>query len=543
MSDFTAGYVAAELARRSLESVHDLLVQACARHPHRTAFSCGPSQLTYAELEARADAFARYLRHHAGLQPGERLALQLGNSLQFVICVFGALKAGLVLVNTNPLYTAAEALHQFNDAGVRAIVLAEQLLPRLRTIQAQTAIEQVIVTSPDDMEAPCFTPIERGVERLMTAMRLGQALPPVTAAAGLHDLAMLQYTGGTTGVAKGAMLSHYNLLANAVQTEQLFGQPGLIDPLTDVRIAPLPLYHIMAFASNCLLSVLMGLHTVFIRDGRNLDEIVEAMRRHPFSLLNGINSLFVGLMNHPAFATLDFSRLKWATSGGAPLNLEVARRWEQLTGAPIREGYGLTETSPVVATSTRLCRFREGYCGQPLIDTRLRTVDEAGQDTPAGEPGELWVKGPQVMQGYWQRPQETAQVLDAEGWLKTGDIALLDEQGLLRIVDRKKDMILVSGFNVYPNEIEDVVMRLPGVRECVAVGVPHPRKGEDVRLYLSVKDPRLEAADVLRHCREFLTGYKVPASLVILEELPKSAVGKLLRRELRAQALREGEPS
>jgi len=535
MSASVQGYVAAELARGGYQNVHDLLTLACAKHPQRAAFSCGDDHLTYADLARQADAFARYLRHHAGLQPGDRLALQLPNSLQYPIAVFGALKAGLVIVNTNPQYTAAEARHQFRDSGARAILVLDRLLPLVRAVQADTALERIILTSVEDLQAPVYDSQEPATERFMQALRLGEQSPALDCVAGLDRLALLQYTGGTTGVSKGAMLSHCNLLANVLQTIELFDKPGLLEPEKDVRIAPLPLYHIMAFATNCLSSVGMGLHTVFIRDGRNLDETISAMQRYPFSLLSGINTLFVGLMNHPEFRSIDFSHLKWATSGGAPLNSEVGRRWQALTGAPIREGFGLTEASPVVATGTQLSPYREGYIGQALIDTELRTVDDDGNDVPAEMPGELWLRGPQVMRGYWQRPEETAKVITADGWLKTGDIALLDAEGFVKIVDRKKDMILVSGFNVFPNEIEDVLMQHPSVRECVAVGIPDARKGEAVKVFVSLR----EATDdqtLLAHCRQFLTGYKLPSAIEIRDELPKTAVGKLLRRQLRDEA-------
>jgi len=539
MSAPVQGYVAAELARGGYQNAHDLLTLACAKHPHRTAFSCGDDRLSYADLARQADAFARYLRHHAGLQPGDRLALQLPNSLQYPIATFGALKAGLVIVNTNPQYTAAEARHQFRDSGARAILVLDRLLPLVRAVQADTALERIILTSVEDLQAPVYDSQEPATERFMQALRLGEQSPALDCVVGLERLALLQYTGGTTGVSKGAMLSHRNLLANVLQTIELFDKPGLLEPEKDVRIAPLPLYHIMAFATNCLSSVGMGLHTVFIRDGRNLDETIGAMQRHPFSLLSGINTLFVGLMNHPQFRSIDFSHLKWATSGGAPLNSEVGRRWQVLTGAPIREGFGLTEASPVVATGTALSPYREGYIGQALIDTELRTVDDDGNDVPAESPGELWLRGPQVMQGYWQRPEETAKVITADGWLKTGDIALLDAEGFVKIVDRKKDMILVSGFNVFPNEIEDVLMQHPSVRECVAVGIPDARKGEAVKVFVSLR----EAADdqaLLEHCRQFLTGYKLPSAIEIRDELPKTAVGKLLRRQLRDEARAAG---
>ena len=539
MSAPVQGYVAAELARGGYQNVHDLLTLACAKHPHRTAFSCGDDRLSYADLARQADAFARYLRHHAGLQPGDRLALQLPNSLQYPIATFGALKAGLVIVNTNPQYTAAEARHQFRDSGARAILVLDRLLPLVRAVQADTGLERIILTSVEDLQAPVYDSQEPATERFMQALRLGEQSPALDCVVGLERLALLQYTGGTTGVSKGAMLSHRNLLANVLQTIELFDKPGLLEPEKDVRIAPLPLYHIMAFATNCLSSVGMGLHTVFIRDGRNLDETIGAMQRHPFSLLSGINTLFVGLMNHPQFRSIDFSHLKWATSGGAPLNSEVGRRWQVLTGAPIREGFGLTEASPVVATGTALSPYREGYIGQALIDTELRTVDDDGNDVPAESPGELWLRGPQVMQGYWQRPEETAKVITADGWLKTGDIALLDAEGFVKIVDRKKDMILVSGFNVFPNEIEDVLMQHPSVRECVAVGIPDARKGEAVKVFVSLREATDDQA-LLEHCRQFLTGYKLPSAIEIRDELPKTAVGKLLRRQLRDEARATG---
>ncbi len=539
MSAPVQGYVAAELARGGYQNVHDLLTLACAKHPHRTAFSCGDDRLSYADLARQADAFARYLRHHAGLQPGDRLALQLPNSLQYPIATFGALKAGLVIVNTNPQYTAAEARHQFRDSGARAILVLDRLLPLVRAVQADTALERIILTSVEDLQAPVYDSQEPATERFMQALRLGEQSPALDCVVGLERLALLQYTGGTTGVSKGAMLSHRNLLANVLQTIELFDKPGLLEPEKDVRIAPLPLYHIMAFATNCLSSVGMGLHTVFIRDGRNLDETIGAMQRHPFSLLSGINTLFVGLMNHPQFRSIDFAHLKWATSGGAPLNSEVGRRWQVLTGAPIREGFGLTEASPVVATGTALSPYREGYIGQALIDTELRTVDDDGNDVPAESPGELWLRGPQVMQGYWQRPEETAKVITADGWLKTGDIALLDAEGFVKIVDRKKDMILVSGFNVFPNEIEDVLMQHPSVRECVAVGIPDARKGEAVKVFVSLREATDDQA-LLEHCRQFLTGYKLPSAIEIRDELPKTAVGKLLRRQLRDEARATG---
>ncbi|MDE1169479.1 MAG: AMP-binding protein [Pseudomonas sp.] len=517
MVDSALSYTERYLREHRLENVFDLLDRAVAQHPERLAFSCGDQALTFRQLHQRADAFARYLRHGLGLQAGERLAVQLANGLEYPVAAFGALKAGIVLVNTNPHYTRTEATHQFRDSGARAILLMPSLLPALQALQADTQIEHVMLTGAD-FEA---------------LLRAGAELPVLPSVRVAQQLALLQYTGGTTGLSKGAMLTHHGLISNVVQTLELFLRPGLVEPETDIRIAPLPLYHIMAFATNCLSSVGMGLHTVFIANGRDLGQVIGAMKRHRFSLLSGINTLFVGLMNHPEFNSIDFSALRWVTSGGAPLNSEVGRRWEALTGAPIREGYGLTEASPVVTTSTSLSPHREGYIGLALVDTELRTVDDDGQDTAAEVPGELWIRGPQVMQGYWQRPEDTAQTLTADGWLKTGDIAVIDADGFVKIVDRKKDMILVSGFNVFPNEIEDAVMRHPGVREAMAIGVPDTLKGESVKLFVCRNDPALTAEALLLHCREYLTGYKVPSFVEFRDDLPKSSVGKLLRRALR----------
>lgn len=540
MPAIATGYVASEIARHGYQNLYDLLQRASREFPERHAFSCGDSHLTFAELDRQADAFARYLRHHAGLQPGDRLALMLPNSLQYPIATFGALKAGVVLVNTNPQYTASELRHQLADSGANAVLLLDRLLPLLRSVQAHSEVRHILLTSIDDMERPRLDSDEADCTRFQQALRLGAEAPPVPIEPGLDRLALLQYTGGTTGVSKGAMLSHRSLVANVVQTLELFLRPGLLDPATDVRIAPLPLYHIMAFSTNLLSSVGMGLHTVFIRDGRNLDEIIGAMRRYPFTLMSGINTLFVGLMNHPDFPAVDFSHLKWVTSGGAPLNREVGRRWEAATGAPVREGFGLTEASPVVSTGTLHSPYREGYVGQALVDTELRTVDEEGNDTSPDQPGELWLRGPQVMQGYWQRPEESAQVLTADGWLKTGDIAELDANGMLKIVDRKKDMILVSGFNVYPNELEDVLATLPGVLQCAAIGIPDEKSGEAIKVFVVSKPGvTLTKEQVMQHMHDNLTGYKRPKSVEFRDSLPTTNVGKILRRELRDEELKK----
>ena len=521
-------------------TLFDILDSACARYADRPAFSCGTDTLTFNQLRGRADAFARYLRQHAQLDPGDRIAIQLPNLLQYTIAIFGALRAGLVIVNTNPQYTAYETRHQFSDSGAKAVVVLDKLVPLVRKIQGSTDIETLIVTSMDDFANPQYDSSEADEMRFMQALRLGDELPAVETGRGVDDIALLQYTGGTTGVSKGAMLTHRNILCNVLQAVSILKE-GDVDYGNEVRISPLPLYHIFAFTANCIASVFTGFHSVLITNPRDLDGLINDLKRLPFTLLTGINSLFVSLMNHPEFDNIDFSRLKWVNSGGAPLNTEIAKRWEARTGSVIREGYGLTETSPVVVASTSKTPYKEGFIGLPVIDTFLKTVDDDGVETPRGEPGELLIRGPQVMQGYWHRPDETAATFTEDGWLKTGDVGLIDNQGFLKLVDRKKDMILVSGFNVYPNEIEDAVMCHPGIRECVAVGVLDERTGEAIRIYVSLNDAGLTSEAIIAHCREHLTGYKIPKHVEIRDDLPKSTVGKLLRRVLRDEARGEAK--
>ena len=530
--------VSAQLAELGHRSIYDILARARQDYGDKPAFSCGTDTLSFIDLDDRADQLARFLRHGLGLQPGDRLAIQLPNLLQYTIGIFAALKAGLVIVNTNPQYTPSEARHQFSDSGAKAVLVLDKLVPLIRAVQADTAIKHLIVTGLDDLHNPRLESAAEDETPFMAALQAGAALPAVSPEREPDDLALLQYTGGTTGVSKGAMLTHRNILCNVLQAVSIL-KPGEVEYGNEVRVSPLPLYHIFAFTANCIASVFTGFHSVLISNPRDLDSMIADLKRHPFTLLTGINSLFVSLMAHPQFDSIDFSRLKWVNSGGAPLNTEIAKRWLARTGSVIREGYGLTETSPVVIASTANTPYREGYIGQPVIDTWLRTVDDDGQDTARGEPGEVLIKGPQVMQGYWQRADETANSFTADGWLKTGDVGVIDEEGFLKLVDRKKDMILVSGFNVYPNDVEDAVMRHPGIRECVAVGVPDERTGEAIRLYVSLHDQQLDAEAIIAHCRQELTGYKVPKQVEIRDDLPKSTVGKLLRRVLRDEARAE----
>ncbi len=535
MSTPAHSVVTTQLAQLGHSNVFDVLEQACQRYGDRPAFSCGSDTLNFNELRDRADLFARYLRHDAGLQPGDRLAIQLPNLLQYVIAIFGALKAGLVIVNTNPQYTPPEARHQFADSGAKAVVVLDKLVPLVRKVEGATDIGRLIITGADDLRNPVYDTDEKQAVCFMQALRRGAELPEVQPERGLDDLALLQYTGGTTGVSKGAMLTHRNILCNVLQAVSIIRE-GDVEYGNEVRVSPLPLYHIFAFTANCIASVYTGFHSILISNPRDLDSLIADIKRQPITLLTGINSLFVSLMNHPEFDSIDFSKLKWVNSGGAPLNTEIAKRWQARTGAVIREGYGLTETSPVVVASTAFTPYKEGFIGRAVVDTELKIVDDQGNETPRGEPGELLIRGPQVMQGYWQRPGETAEVITDEGWLKTGDIGIIDDEGFLKLVDRKKDMILVSGFNVYPNDVEDAVMRHPGIRECVAVGIPDERKGEAIKLFVSLNDQSLDEQGIIAHCREHLTGYKVPSYVEIRDDLPKSTVGKLLRRVLRDEA-------
>ncbi|WP_150304870.1 AMP-binding protein [Pseudomonas saliphila] len=538
MSISAHSVVDTQLAQLGHATIFDVLEKACQDYGDKPAFSCGAETETFPELRASADFFARYLRHGLGLEPGDRIAIQLPNLLQYTVAIFGAMKAGLVIVNTNPQYTPYESRHQFADSGAKAIVILDKLVPMLRSIQGDTDIEHLIVTSVDDLQNPVYEADEADVTRFQQALRLGKELPEVLTGRGLDDLALLQYTGGTTGVSKGAMLTHRNILSNVIQATSII-RDGDVEYGNEVRVSPLPLYHIFAFTANCIASVATGFHSVLITNPRDLDSMIADIKRRPITLLTGINSLFISLLAHPEFDSIDFSRLKWVNSGGAPLNTEVAKRWFQRTGSVVREGYGLTETSPVVVASTAFTPYKEGFIGRAVIDTEMKTVDDDGRETALGEPGELLIRGPQVMQGYWQRPEETAETLTDDGWLRTGDVGLIDEEGFLKLVDRKKDMILVSGFNVYPNEIEEVVMQHPAVRECVAVGVPDEKKGEAIKLYVSLSDASVDEASIIAHCRERLTSYKVPSTVEIRDDLPKSTVGKLLRRVLRDEARAE----
>ncbi len=538
-------------------SVVEVFERACKAHADRPAFSNMGVTLSYSDLERYSAAFAAWLQHHTDLQPGDRIAIQMPNLLQYPVAVFGALRAGLIVVNTNPLYTAREMRHQFQDSGARALVYLNTFGNHVQEVLADTVIEHLIEVQIGDMLPTLRGALVNAAVKHLKKMVPDYSLPQAVAfknllrdgarhslkptPLSLDDIAVLQYTGGTTGVAKGAMLTHGNLVANMQQVranmQQLDAQGHpVIREGQEVMIAPLPLYHIYAFTVNCMCMMVTGNHNVLITNPRDINGFVKELQRWQFSAFLGLNTLFVALMAHPQFKKVDFSRLKGTNSGGTALVSAVAERWKSMTGCTVVEGYGLTETSPVVCANPHGEHSRLGTVGLPVPGTTLKVIDDEGNALPLGERGELCVKGPQVMKGYWQRPEATAEVLDEEGWLRTGDIAVIDQDGFVSIVDRKKDLIIVSGFNVYPNEIEDVVMAHPKVAACAAIGVADEKSGEAVKLFVVPSDPTLSQEELHAYCRENFTGYKMPRHYVFRDALPMTPVGKILRRELRESA-------
>ncbi|MGN8346087.1 long-chain-fatty-acid--CoA ligase FadD2 [Pseudomonas sp. SMV71] len=536
------------------KSVIEVFERSCKKFADRPAFSNMGVTLTYAELERHSAAFAGYLQAHTDLAPGDRIAVQMPNVLQYPIAVFGALRAGLIVVNTNPLYTPREMRHQFKDSGARALVYMNLFGQKVQEVLPDTDLQYLIEAKMGDLMPTAkgwlVNTLVRKVKKMVpeyslpqaisfkSTLRLGrgQAIRPLKVS--LDDIAVLQYTGGTTGLAKGAMLTHGNLVANMQQARACLGQLGddgqpLLREGQEVMIAPLPLYHIYAFTANCMCMMVTGNHNVLITNPRDIGGFIKELKNWRFSLLLGLNTLFVALMDHPDFKTLDFSHLKVTNSGGTALVKATAERWKQLTGCGITEGYGLTETSPVASANPYGNKTRLGTVGLPVPGTLMKVIDDDGVEQPLGERGELCIKGPQIMKGYWNKPEATAEVLDSEGWFKSGDIAVIDPDGFVRIVDRKKDMIIVSGFNVYPNEIEDVVMAHPKVANCAVIGVPDERSGEAVKLFVVAREAGVSLEELKAYCKENFTGYKIPKHIVLRESLPMTPVGKILRRELR----------
>ena len=543
--------VPAEIDVNRYASLRDVVEQAVAQHGPRPAYTCMGKSISFAELGKRSAAFGAFLQGR-GLAKGGRVALMMPNVLQYPVCLFGILGAGCTVVNVNPLYTARELEHQLTDSGAEVIVVVENFAHTLQEVLARTKVKHVVVTSIGEFLGPKGVLVDfvlRRVKKMVPAWKLPGAIRLSGALAegatrslerrpvGHDDIAFLQYTGGTTGVAKGAMLLHRNIIANILQAGAWVA-PVLGD-VRHVVITPLPLYHIFSLTANCLVFMTLGAENVLIPNPRDIPGFVREMARHKFTAFTGVNTLFNALLNNADFAKLDFSSLRMTLGGGMAVQQAVAERWKKVTGVPLIEAYGLTETSPAATINPLDLPDYNGSIGLPIPSTDIVLRDDAGRDVLLGERGEICIKGPQVMAGYWQRPDETAKVLDKDGWLATGDIGVMDEHGFVRIVDRKKDMILVSGFNVYPNEIEAVAVMHSGVLECAAIGVPDAKSGEAVKLFVVKRDEGLTAEQLLAHCREHLTGYKCPREVEFRRELPKSNVGKILRRELRDEARRK----
>ncbi|MCE2029192.1 AMP-binding protein [Sessilibacter corallicola] len=530
----------------SNKTIIDVFVSSCNQFSDQPAFVCMGRTLTYSELLQYSQNFAAYLQKNTQLQPGDRIAIQLPNLLQYPVTIFGALMAGLVVVNTNPLYTPRELKHQLQDSGAKALVVLANIATAAEQVIKTTAVESVIITEVADLHPPLKrvvlnwavkhikkmvpdTNFENSTQFLST-LRLGQKSEFNPVSINSTDVAVLQYTGGTTGVSKGAMLTHDNLVANVDQIIEHLGEG--IDSKGEIYVCPLPIYHIYAFTFHCLCLLTRGANNILIPNPRDLPSFVKALKNLKITGFVGLDTLFKVLCNNSDFLAMDFSRLKITSSGGMALSSTTAKRWQEVTGCQPNEGYGLTETSPVVSANIP-GNIVPGSVGLPLPNTEVKTVDLNNDVTAANEPGELCIRGPQVMLGYWQRPDETAKVLDEDGWFRSGDIATIDESGFIRIVDRKKDMIVVSGFNVYPNEIDDIAVSHPNIQEAAAVGIPDERAGEAVKLFVVKTDSELTEEEVIQYLRGQLTGYKVPRVIEFCKELPKSNVGKVLRKELR----------
>lgn len=535
-----------ELRPEQFASLNEVLDFIFREHASLPAFSCFGRTLTYGEVERLSNRFAAYIQNHTNLQPGDRIAIQLPNLLQFPIVVYGALRAGLIIVNTNPLYTPPEMLFQFKDSGVKAVVILENFCNKLQQILHETQIENVIVTRLGDLQKPTkrlminlgakylkklVPPYSLpGTQDFMDAMRESATPKPIAKPAQGNDVAVLLYTGGTTGRAKGAMLSHNNLIANMMQLRARCLL--VIEDKIEIIAAPLPLYHSYAFLLHCLVMPFAGNLSILVTNPRDLDALMHMLETTKVTGFVGINTLYLAMLRHRKMADLDFYSMKFCGAGGMAMSTAVAREWKQVTGTEILEGYGLTECSPVVSVNIP-GKAKPGTVGPVVPGTEIMLVDDTGNAVAQGERGELWVRGPQVMLGYWQQPEATAEILDAEGWLRTGDYVELDDDGYMSIVDRKKDMILVSGFNVYPNEVEDWVNQLSGVLESAAIGVPSEETGESVKLFVVLRDDSISRAEIVAHCKQRLTGYKIPREIVFVKDLPKSNIGKVLRRELR----------
>lgn len=529
------------------QSLTDLINESSRRFSKNIAYSNFGHDLTFSELDQLSNDFAAYLQQHLNLKKGDRFAIQMPNILQYPVALFGALKAGLTVVNVNPLYTARELEHQLRDSGARAILIYAGCAHNLQKIINKTSIKKVIITEVADMlplpKRLLINSVIKYVKKMVPAYDLpdsvpfwkslvigaGKELKPVEA--NLDDIAFLQYTGGTTGVSKGAVLTHKNMLSNVTQISEWM--KVRLEEGKGIIITPLPLYHIFSLTVNCFTFFAYGSQNVLITNPRDMKSFIKDMAKYPFSVMTGVNTLFNGLLKHPDFAKLNLkSHVKISVAGGMALQSSVAQEWEEKTGTKITQGFGLTEASPVTHCNPVDGGQRDGYIGIALPSTEVKIIDDDGKDLGFGERGELCIRGPQVMRGYWGQEEETAKTI-IDGWLHTGDIAIVEEDGFTRIVDRKKDMILVSGFNVFPNEVEDAVANCEKVLEVAAIGVSDEKSGEAVKIFVVKKDPTLDETELKEFCRENLTGYKVPKHIEFRDELPKTNVGKILRRALK----------
>jgi long-chain acyl-CoA synthetase len=528
-------------------SLVDLLDDSCKKYSNSIAYVNMGTELTYSEIDQKSKDFANYLLNECGLKKGDRIALQMPNLLQYPVALFGVLRAGMIVVNTNPLYTQREMLHQFNDAGVKAIVILSNFAHNLEAILSKTGVKHIITTQIGDFHSfpkkPIVNFVVKYVKRMVpsfslpNAISLNQALEigskstyqktEITSG----DIAFLQYTGGTTGVSKGAALSHRNIVANLEQNKAWMSSK--LESNKEIVITALPLYHIFSLTVNCFTMLQIGAKNILITNPRDMKAFIKDLKAYPFTVFTGVNTLFNGLMNQDDFTTISFKSLKIAIGGGMAVQKAVAKQWKELTGASLIEGYGLTETSPVLSCNPLDGSDRIGTIGMPFPSTEMKIVDDDGKDLPIGEAGEIVARGPQIMLGYWEKEEENKNTFLKDGWFKTGDIGIMNEDGYFQIVDRKKDMILVSGFNVYPNEIEDVVAEHPKVLEVAAVGVPDEKSTEAVKIFVVKKDQSLTEDELRKFCHENLTGYKNPKHIEFRDELPKSNVGKIIRRHLR----------
>ena len=542
--------VNAEIDITQYSSISDVFRQSVEKFAHQPAFQNMGKTLTYAEVGKLAENFASYLQNVLKLPRGERVAIMLPNLLQYPIALFGILQAGLVAVNTNPLYTPRELEHQLKDSGATTIIVLENFANTLELVLPRTQIKHVIVASVGEMfgffKGTLMNFVLRKIKKMVPEYRISGAIPfqttlkegaahifrPVTLTR--EDTALLQYTGGTTGVAKGAVLSHGNICANMLQAKEWI--KNQLREGKETVIAALPLYHIFALTVNLMIFTNAGSKIILITNPRDMKGFIGELKKERISVFIGVNTLFNGMVNQPDFATVDFSNLRLTLGGGMATQKAVAEKWKKITGTPIVEAYGLTEASPGVCCNPLNIEAYSGGIGLPVPSTEVELRDADGKEVPVGQPGELWVRGPQVMKGYWNRPEETAKTIDARGFLETGDIAVMDEKGWLKLVDRKKDLIVVSGFNVYPNEIEEVVSHNDKVMEVACIGVPNEKTGEALKVFVVKKDPSLTKEELIEFCRTELTAYKVPKDIEFRDELPKSNVGKILRRELREQA-------